>query len=88
MIAELVTTGSELLLGQIVNTNAAYLARELNKVGIDVCFQTTVGDNRARMKEVLAHALTRADIVITAGGLGPPQLRHNLPVLGTDSKDY
>lgn len=71
MIAELVTTGSELLLGQIVNTNAAYMARELNKVGIDVCFQTTVGDNRARMKEVLAHALTRADIVITSGGLGP-----------------
>ena len=71
MIAELVTTGSELLLGQIVNTNAAYLARELNKMGFDVCFQTTVGDNRERMKEVLAHALSRADIVITSGGLGP-----------------
>lgn len=71
MIAELVTTGSELLLGQIVNTNAAYLAQELNKMGIDVCFQTTVGDNRERMKEVLSHALTRADIVITSGGLGP-----------------
>ena len=71
MIAELVTTGSELLLGQIVNTNAAYMARELNKVGVDVCFQTTVGDNRARMKEVLLHALSRADLVITSGGLGP-----------------
>ncbi len=71
MIAELVTTGSELLLGQIVNTNAAYLAQELNKIGVDVCFQTTVGDNRERMKEVLSHALTRADIVITSGGLGP-----------------
>ena len=71
MIAELVTTGSELLLGQIVNTNAAYMARELNRMGVDVCFQTTVGDNRARMKEVLAHALTRADLVITSGGLGP-----------------
>ena len=71
MIAELVTTGSELLLGQIVNTNAAYMARELNRMGVDVCFQTTVGDNRARMKEVLTHALTRADIVITSGGLGP-----------------
>ena len=71
MIAELVTTGSELLLGQIVNTNAAYMARELNKIGVDVCFQTTVGDNRARMKEVLAHALSRADLVITSGGLGP-----------------
>ena len=71
MIAELVTTGSELLLGQIVNTNAAYMAKELNKVGVDVCFQTTVGDNRARMKEVLTHALSRADLVITSGGLGP-----------------
>ncbi len=71
MIAELVTTGSELLLGQIVNTNAAYMAQELNRMGVDVCFQTTVGDNRARMKEVLAHALTRADLVITSGGLGP-----------------
>ncbi len=71
MIAELVTTGSELLLGQIVNTNAAYMAQALNRIGVDVCFQTTVGDNRGRMKEVLAHALTRADIVITSGGLGP-----------------
>lgn len=71
MIAELVTTGSELLLGQIVNTNAAYMASELNKIGVDVCFQTTVGDNRARMKEVLTHALSRADLVITSGGLGP-----------------
>ena len=71
MIAEIVTTGSELLLGQIVNTNAAYMAKELNKIGVDVCFQTTVGDNRARMKEVLAHALRRADLVITSGGLGP-----------------
>ncbi len=71
MIAELVTTGSELLLGQIVNTNAAYMAKELNRIGVDVCFQTTVGDNRARMKEVLTHALTRADLVITSGGLGP-----------------
>ena len=71
MIAELVTTGSELLLGQIVNTNAAYMAQELNKIGVDVCFQTTVGDNRARMKEVLAYAMSRADLVITSGGLGP-----------------
>ena len=71
MIAELVTTGSELLLGQIVNTNAAYMAQELNRMGVDVCFQTTVGDNRVRMKEVLTHALSRADLVITSGGLGP-----------------
>lgn len=73
MIVELVTTGSELLLGQIVNTNSSYMARELNSMGFDVVYQTTVGDNRQRMREVLEHALTRADIVITTGGLGPTQ---------------
>lgn len=71
MIVELVTTGSELLLGQIVNTNAAYMAKRLNALGFDVVYQTTVGDNRARMREALEHALTRADLVITSGGLGP-----------------
>jgi len=73
MMVELVTTGSELLLGEIVNTNAAYLARELNAIGFDVVYQTTVGDNRARMQETIRHALSRADIVITSGGLGPTQ---------------
>ncbi len=71
MVVELVTTGSELLLGQIVNTNAAYLAAELNCLGFDVRYQTTVGDNLGRMEDVLRHALGRADIVITSGGLGP-----------------
>lgn len=73
MVVEIVTTGTELLLGQIINTNSAYLAEELNKIGFDVLYQTTVGDNRVRMQEVLAHALNRADIVITSGGLGPTQ---------------
>lgn len=73
MIVELVTTGSELLLGQIINTNSAYMARELNAIGFDVVYQTTVGDNRQRMREAIEHALTRADIVITSGGLGPTQ---------------
>lgn len=73
MKIEIVTTGTELLLGQIVNTNSAYLAEELNKMGFDVLYQSTVGDNRERMEEVLCHALTRADIVITSGGLGPTQ---------------
>ena len=71
MRVEIVTTGSELLLGQIVNTNAAWLATELNKVGFDVLYQSTVGDNRVRMREVLQQALDRVDIVITSGGLGP-----------------
>lgn len=73
LIVELVTTGSELLLGQIVNTNAAYMSSRLNDLGFDVVYQTTVGDNYKRMKEVLEHALSRADIVITSGGLGPTQ---------------
>ena len=73
MIVEIVSTGTELLLGQIVNTNAAYLARKLNSLGFHVLYQSTVGDNRERMTQVLATALARADIVITSGGLGPTQ---------------
>lgn len=73
MIVEIVSTGTELLLGQICNTNAAYLARRLNELGYDVLYQTTVGDNRSRMAQVLDTALQRADIVITTGGLGPTQ---------------
>ena len=71
MIVELVSTGTELLLGQIVNTNAAYLAEKLNELGFSVLYQSTVGDNRERMANVLKVALERADIVITSGGLGP-----------------
>ena len=73
VVVEIVTTGTELLLGQIVNLNAAYLAEGLNKLGFDVLYQTTVGDNRDRMKQALTIALDRADIVITSGGLGPTQ---------------
>lgn len=71
MIVELVSTGSELLLGQIVNTNATYLSQKLNDMGYDVMYQSTVGDNKSRMTDVLQIALSRADIVITSGGLGP-----------------
>lgn len=73
MIVEIVSTGTELLLGQIVNTNAVYLAQRLNTLGFDVLYQTTIGDNRDRMSQVLTTALNRADIVITSGGLGPTQ---------------
>ncbi|SHI70120.1 competence/damage-inducible protein A [Propionispora hippei] len=73
MILEIVTTGTELLLGQIFNTNAPYLAEKLNEMGFDVVYQTTVGDNRERMAHVLQTALERADIVITSGGMGPTQ---------------
>jgi len=73
MIIELVSTGTELLLGEIINTNAPYLAKRLNELGFNVLFQTTVGDNRNRMAHVLQTAVTRADIIITTGGLGPTQ---------------
>lgn len=73
MITEIISTGTELLLGQIVNTNAQYLANKLNELGFDVLFQSTVGDNPERMAEVIRHALARADIIITTGGLGPTQ---------------
>ncbi|MGQ9598975.1 MAG: CinA family nicotinamide mononucleotide deamidase-related protein [Anaerolineae bacterium] len=71
MRAEIVTTGTELLLGQIDDTNATYLARQLRDLGIDLFFRSTVGDNEQRIAQVLEHALTRADVVIVTGGLGP-----------------
>ena len=70
-IIELVSTGTELLLGQTVNTNASWLAEQLNAHGYHVLYQTTVGDNEERMTTVLQAAMERADIVITSGGLGP-----------------
>jgi nicotinamide-nucleotide amidase len=69
--AELLTLGTELLLGHIVNTNAAYLARELAAVGFNLYRTTTVGDNEARAAEAILEASARADVVIITGGLGP-----------------
>jgi nicotinamide-nucleotide amidase len=69
--AEIVSVGTELLMGQIVNTNAQYLSKELCALGIDVYYQTTVGDNPARMKQTVSQALARADILMVTGGLGP-----------------
>ena len=69
--AEIVSIGSELLLGQIVDTNGAWMAQRLTGVGVDLYFKTTVGDNPARMRDVIGRALGRSDIVITGGGLGP-----------------
>jgi len=71
MIAEILSIGTELLLGQIVNTDAQYLSLELAALGIDVYHHCTVGDNPVRLREALATALARADTVITTGGLGP-----------------
>ena len=71
--AEIVAIGSELLLGQIVDTNSAWMAQRLTALGVNLYFKSVVGDNPARMKEVIARALDRADIVITSGGIGPTQ---------------
>lgn len=71
MRAELINTGTEILLGQILNSNARFLGERLAGLGIDVYFQTTVGDNAHRVAEALRIALERAEIVIVTGGLGP-----------------
>ncbi len=71
MKAEILCVGTELLLGDIVNTNAAYIARELANLGIDVFYQSVVGDNDGRLKGSLDLAFSRADIVVLTGGLGP-----------------
>jgi len=71
MTAEILCVGTELLLGNIVNTNAAYLAREMAAIGIFTYHQSVVGDNAGRLKESLSLSLSRADIVIITGGLGP-----------------
>jgi nicotinamide-nucleotide amidase len=71
--AEIVAIGSELLLGQIVDTNSAWMAQRLTALGVNLYFKSVVGDNPGRMKEVISRALERADIVITSGGIGPTQ---------------
>ncbi|MGI6169840.1 MAG: competence/damage-inducible protein A [Christensenellales bacterium] len=73
MIAELVGIGTELLMGQISNTDAQYLSRQLSALGIDQYYQVVVGDNAQRLKSVVEQALSRSDIVITTGGLGPTE---------------
>lgn len=71
MRAELVMIGTELLLGEIVDTNAAKMALALRGIGVDIYYKTTVGDNEDRITEVLDLALDRSDAIITSGGLGP-----------------
>ena len=73
MRAEIMAVGTELLLGDILNTNAQFLAQELANLGIDVYYQTVVGDNPQRLKDTIYHAFSRADLIITTGGLGPTE---------------
>lgn len=71
MQAEIVVIGTELLLGQIIDTNAAYLAQQLSIIGVNLFYKSTVGDNKGRIVEVLTLATRRSDIVLTTGGIGP-----------------
>ena len=73
MIVELISVGTELLLGNIVNTNAAFLSEKCAQLGLSLYYQTVVGDNPERLEETLKTALGRSDVVILGGGLGPTQ---------------
>ncbi|KHL96642.1 competence/damage-inducible protein A [Paenibacillus sp. LMG 31459] len=73
MKAEIIAVGTELLLGQIVNSNAQFLSIELAALGIDVYFQTVVGDNKNRLMEAIEIARNRADIILFTGGIGPTE---------------
>ena len=73
MQAEIIAVGTELLLGQIVNTNATFLAQELANLGIDVYYQSVVGDNRERLRAQLQLADQRSDLIVLCGGLGPTE---------------
>jgi len=73
MNAEIIAVGTEMLLGQIANTNGAYLAQQLAGIGINVYYQTVVGDNPERLEKVLKVAESRNDLVLTIGGLGPTE---------------
>ena len=69
--AEIVTTGTEILLGEIVDTNAAWIAQKLRDAGVNLYYKTTVGDNEDRLRDVLELGLSRSDVIIVTGGLGP-----------------
>lgn len=72
-VVEIVCVGTEILLGNIVNTNAAFLAEECAKLGLSCYYQTVVGDNYERLEETIKLALSRSDIVLLSGGLGPTE---------------
>ena len=73
MTVELICVGTELLLGNIVNTNAAFLSEQCAMLGLSMYYQSVVGDNRERLREVLEAAKGRSDVIILSGGLGPTQ---------------
>jgi nicotinamide-nucleotide amidase len=71
MNAEILAVGTELLMGQICNTNAQYISQRLPEAGVYVYYHSVVGDNPKRLEECLNIALNRSDVIITTGGLGP-----------------
>lgn len=73
MIVEIISVGTEILLGNIVNTNAAYLSEKCAGIGLSCYYQDVVGDNEERLENVLHTALSRADVLLLSGGLGPTQ---------------
>lgn len=73
MKAAILCVGTELLFGQITNTNATYLSKELNNLGIDALYHYTVGDNAGRLEKIINYAFEDCDLILTTGGLGPTQ---------------
>src|SRR5881227_3714940 len=73
MKAEILSIGTELLLGQIVDTNANFLAQQLPALGLDLFYVSQLGDNLARLTHAFQQALERSDVIITSGGLGPTE---------------
>ncbi|MCE7927840.1 MAG: competence/damage-inducible protein A, partial [Chloroflexi bacterium CFX7] len=73
MKAEIIAIGTEILLGEIIDTNSAHIAQQLPELGIDLFYKTVVGDNLGRITETFERAWNRSDLVITTGGLGPTE---------------
>ncbi len=71
MQAEIISIGTELLLGEIIDTNAAWIARQLTTIGLNLYYKVTVGDNQGRIADILRNSLRRSEVIITTGGLGP-----------------
>jgi len=73
MKSEIICVGTEILLGDIVNTNSQYISKNLNQLGLSLLYHTVTGDNPLRLKEAFRQAFERSDIIIATGGLGPTQ---------------
>ena len=77
MFAEIITIGDELLIGQVVDTNSAWMGQELNKIGIEVLRIVSIRDREKEILEAIDNAMERVNIVLVTGGLGPTKARRN-----------